>query len=155
MALKDRAGDKREGQTRRMVNVSVIGVGQTPVGEHWELSLRHLALQAMQPALENAGLETVDAIVVGNALGGVISNQNHLGALVADFAGLRGVDGVRVEGADASGGLALHQGAMMVASGMANTVMVLGVEKVTDVLGSERNSALAKFLDADFEAAMG
>jgi acetyl-CoA C-acetyltransferase len=138
-----------------MLNVSIIGVGQAPVGEHWELSLRHLSLQAMQASLENAGLETVDAIVVGNALGGVISNQNHLGALVADFAGMRGVDGVRIEGADASGGLALHQGAMMVASGMANTVMVLGVEKVTDILGSHRNSALAKFLDADFEAAMG
>ncbi len=138
-----------------MLNVSIIGVGQTPVGEHWELSLRHLALQAMQAALENAGLQTVDAIIVGNALGGVISSQNHLGALVADFAGMRGVDGVRVEAADASGGLALHQGAMMVASGMAQNVMVLGVEKVTDIVGSERNSALAKFLDADYEAAQG
>src|SRR3954470_46585 len=100
-----------------MLNVSIIGIGQTPVGEHWELSLRHLALQAMQAALESAGLDTVDAVVVGNALGGAISNQNHIGALVTDFAGLRGIDGVRVEGADASGGLALHQGALMVASG--------------------------------------
>src|SRR5271165_675047 len=99
--------------------VSVIGVGQTPVGEHWELSLRHLALQAIQAALDNAGLEKVDAIIVGNALGGVVSDQNHLGALVADFAGMRGIEAFRVEGADASGGLALHQGVMLIASGMA------------------------------------
>src|SRR5260221_7304915 len=138
-----------------MADVSIIGVGQTPVGEHWELSLRHLALQAIQAALADAALEEVDAIVVGNALGGLISNQNHLGPLVADFAGLRGIEAVRIEAADAAGGLALHQGYLMVASGLVQTVMVLGVEKVTDVVGSARNTALAAFLDADYEAAQG
>ncbi len=138
-----------------MDQVSIIGVGQTAVGEHWEISLRHLALQAMQAALENAGLESVDAIVVGNALGGLLSNQNHLGALVADFAGMRGTEAVRVEGADASGGVALRQGYLMVASGMADTVMVLGVEKVTDLVGSGRLAALASVLDTEYEAAQG
>ncbi len=138
-----------------MENVSIIGVGQTPVVEHWDLSLRHLGLRAMQAALADAALEEVDAIIVGNALGGVVSNQNHLGALLADFAGLRGVEAVRIEAADASGGLALHQGYLMVASGLVQTVMVLGVEKVTDVVGSERNTALATFLDTDYEAANG
>jgi acetyl-CoA C-acetyltransferase len=138
-----------------MENVSIVGSGQTPVGEHWDLSLRHLGLQAMQAALADAGLEEVDAIIVGNALGGVVSNQNQLGALLADFAGLRGVEAVRIEAADASGGLALHQGYLMVASGMVKTVMVLGVEKITDVVGVERNTALATFLDTDYEAANG
>jgi acetyl-CoA C-acetyltransferase len=138
-----------------MQNVSIIGVGQTPVGEHWELSLRHLALQAVQAALDNAGLNKVDAIIVGNALGGVISNQNHLGALVTDFAGMRGTEAFRVEAADASGGVALRQGYLMVASGMAQTVMVLGVEKVTDLIGSQRQTAMASFLDAEYEAAHG
>ncbi len=138
-----------------LTNVSIIGIGQTPVAEHWNLSVRHLALQAMRAALEDAGLESVDAVIVGNALGGVISNQNHLGALLTDFAGMRGVEGVRIEGADASGALALHQGVMMVASGLAQTVMVVGVEKMTDVVGSDRLSALATFLDTDYEAAQG
>lgn len=138
-----------------MQEVSIIGVGQTPVGEHWELSLRHLALQAIQAALENARLEKVDAIIVGNALGGVISNQNHLGALLADFAGMRGTEAFRVEAADASGGVALRQGYLMLASGMAQTVMVLGVEKVTDLIGSQRQTAMASFLDAEYEAAQG
>jgi acetyl-CoA C-acetyltransferase len=138
-----------------MQNVSIVGVGQTPVGEHWELSLRHLALRAVQTALDSAGLRTADAIVVGNALGGVLSNQNHLGALIADFAGMRGTEAFRVEAADASGGIALRQGYLMVASGAAQTVLVLGVEKVTDTVGSDRTAALATFLDADYEAAQG
>jgi len=136
-------------------NVSVIGVGQYAVGEHWELSLRDLGLKAIQAGLTDAALEAVDAVVIGNALGGVISSQNHLGALLADVAGLRGIEGVRVEGADASGALALHEGYLMVASGLVETVMVLGLEKVTDVVGSPRLTAMATFLDTDYEAAQG
>src|SRR5258708_25832991 len=136
-------------------NVAVIGVGQAPVGEHWELSLRDLGLKAIQGGLIDAGVESVDAMVVGNALGGVISSENHLGALLADVAGMRGIEGVRVEGADASGALALHEGYLMVASGHVQTVLVLGLEKVTDVVGSPRNTALATFLDTDYEAAQG
>jgi acetyl-CoA C-acetyltransferase len=138
-----------------MHNVSIVGIGQTPVGEHWELSQRQLALQAMQAALDNAGIRSVDAIVVGNALGGTLSDQNHLGALLADFAGLRGTEAYRVEAADASGGLAFRQGCLMIASGAAQTVMVLGIEKITDVVGTERHSALATFLDSEYEAAQG
>ncbi len=135
--------------------VSIIGIGQTTVGEHWDLSLRQLALKAMQAALDDAGLKSVDAIVVGNALGSLVSNQSHLGALLADFVGMRGTEAFRVEAADASGGVALRQGGLMVAGGLAQTVMVLGVEKVTDLIGSQRASAMAAFLDAEYEAAQG
>ncbi len=135
--------------------VSIIGIGQTPVGEHWEISLRHLALTAMQAALADAGLQSVDAIVVGNALAGTLSGQHQLGALLADFAGLRGTEAFRVEAADASGGVALRQGYLMIASGAVQTVMVLGVEKTTDVVGSARTAAMLSFTDSEYEGANG
>ena len=138
-----------------MRDVALIGVGQIPVGEHWDMGLRQLALGAIQAALHDAGIEQVDALIVGNALGGNLSSQNHLGALIADYAGLRGVSALRVEAADASGGMALHQGYLAVASGLAETVLVLGVEKATDRTGSERDTALATVLDADYEAGSG
>ncbi len=140
-----------------MQNVSIIGIGRTAVGEHWELSLRDLALEAVQNAMQDAGISPndVDALVIGNALSGSFSHQGHLGPLVADYVGLRGVEAFTVEGADASGGLAVRQGALMVASGAARTVIVLGIEKVTDVVGTARNAALAVTTDADFEAAHG
>jgi acetyl-CoA C-acetyltransferase len=75
--------------------------------------------------------------------------------LVADAVGLRGVEAYRVEAADASGGAALRQGFLAVASGAADVVMVLGVEKVTDLMGAKRLSAFASSLDADFEAEQG
>jgi acetyl-CoA C-acetyltransferase len=138
-----------------MNNVAIIGVGQTPIGEHWGTGLRQLGLQAIQAAMRDAALQRVDALVVGNALAGLMSNQNHLGALMADFAGMRGIEAVRVEAADASGGVALRQGMMLVASGAAQTVLVLGVEKATDMLASLRQAALATFLDQEYEASMG
>jgi acetyl-CoA C-acetyltransferase len=138
-----------------MRNVAIIGVGQVPVGEHWSMGLRQLALGAIQAALEDAGIERVDAVIVGNALGGNLSAQNHLGALIADFGGMAGVEAFRIEAAGASGGAALRQGYLAITSGMAETALVIGVEKATDRTGSERYTALATMLDADYEAGGG
>ncbi|GIV81625.1 MAG: acetyl-CoA acetyltransferase [Anaerolineae bacterium] len=138
-----------------MHDVAIIGLGQVPVGEHWDMGLRQLALGAIHAALQDAGIERVDALIVGNALGGNLSAQNHLGALIADFAGLSGVEAWRVEAADASGGMALRQGYLAVASGQVETVLVVGVEKATDRTGSERETALTTILDADYEATSG
>ncbi len=138
-----------------MREVSIVGIGQTPVGEHWEVSLRELAVDAVRAALADGGRRAVDALYVGNALGGTISGQQHLGALLADFAGLRGIESYTVEAAEASGGVALRTGWLAVASGAADVVMVLGVEKTTDMVGPARLAAHGSLLDGDYEAVHG
>ena len=140
-----------------MRDVSIVGIGRTPVGEHWDTSLRELAVEAAQEAMVDAGLERdrIDALYVGNALGGAVSGQQHLGPLLADFIGLRGVESYTVEAADASGGVALRTGWLAVASGAADVVMVLGVEKMTDEVGPARVAAHTSLLDADYEAVQG
>ena len=138
-----------------MRDVSIIGVGATPVGEFWESSLRLLAAEAVQAALADAGLKTVEALYVGNALGGAMNGQQHLGPLLADYVGLRGVESYTVEAADASGGAALRTAWLAVASGAVDAALVLGVEKVTDTVGVERTAAYTNLLDADYEAVHG
>jgi acetyl-CoA C-acetyltransferase len=138
-----------------MTNVSIIGIGQTEVKEHWETSIRHLAWYAIEAALDDAHITRVDAIYVGNMLAGRLSNQNHLGALVADFAGMRGIEAVTVEAADASGGAAMRQAVLAVQSGLVETALVVGVEKMTDQTGSAVTAALSTGLDADYEAIHG
>ena len=138
-----------------MRDVVIAGVGQTAVGEHWEISLRHLALQAIQGALADACEPRVDALYVGNMLSGELTGQEHLGALIADFAGLRGVEAVKVEAADAAGAAALRMGFIAVASGVADVVVVVGVEKMTDAASEVAAAALAMASDADFEASQG
>lgn len=138
-----------------MKEVSIIGIGQTEVGEHWDVSLRHLAWYAIEAALDDAATTDIDVIYVGNMLAGDLSGQDHLGALIADFAGMRGRDAVTVEAADASGGAAMRQAVLAVKSGQARAALAVGVEKVTDGSGRAMTTALASGLDADYEAVHG
>lgn len=138
-----------------MRDVAIVGIGQTPVGEHWDASLRSLAADAIQTALDDAGLSQVDALYVGNAYGATISSQSQLGALIADFAGLHGVEAFTVEAAEASGGAALRTGYLAVASGAVETALVLGAEKSSDMVGTARTRARGVSLDADYEAVHG
>jgi acetyl-CoA C-acetyltransferase len=103
----------------------------------------------------DAGVEHVDALYVGNMLSGELTGQEHIGALVADFAGLRGVEAVKVEAACGSGAAALRLGYIAVAGGLADVVLVVGVEKMTDATGPEATAALAMAADADHEVAHG
>jgi len=138
-----------------MRDVAIIGVGQTKVGEHWDISLRHLALEALQASMTDAGVTRADMLYVGNMLSGELIGQEHLGALIADFAGLRGTEAFKIEAACASGAAALRMGFVAVAGGLANIVAVVGVEKMTDTLGPDTTTALAMAADADYEAAQG
>jgi len=138
-----------------MRDVAIIGIGQTKVGEHWDTSLRHLALEPLQAAMSDAGVTRADALYVGNMLSGALAGQEHLGALVADFAGLRGIEAFKVEAACASGAAALRMGYVAVAGGLADIVVVVGVEKMTDTLGPDTTTALAMAADGDYEAAQG
>src|SRR5512140_979258 len=138
-----------------MRDVSIIGIGQTPVGEHWDKSLKDLAGQAVEAAMKDAQVERVDALYVGNMLSGVLGGQEHLGALVADWVGLRGVEAVKVEAACGSGAAALRLGYVAVAGELADVVVVAGVEKMTDRPSQQVTAALAMASDGDFEAQNG
>lgn len=138
-----------------MRDVSVIGIGQTRVGEHWDTSLRHLALEAIKAAALEANIDRVDGLFVANMLAGELSGQGNLGALIADFVGLRGVEAVTIEAASASGGAAVRQAYLAVAGGSMDFAIVVGVEKLSDVVGSQAITAQATATDSDYEAAHG
>jgi len=136
-------------------DVVIIGAGMTPVGEYWETSIRELALQAISMARSGLAALIPDAIYVANMLAPALSAQTQLGPLISDFAGLRGVESLTIEAAGASGGAAIRQAFLALKSGVAKSVLVIGVEKVTDRVGSEVDSALATSTDADYEAIHG
>jgi len=140
-----------------MREVSIIGIGQTPVAEHWDRSLRHLAGDAILAAIEDAGIEpaVIDALYVGNMLSGLLTGQEHLGALIADFVGLRGIEAVKVEAACGSGAAALRLGYAAVAGGLHDFVVVCGVEKMTDTVNAETTTGLVMAADADYESIHG
>jgi len=138
-----------------MTDVVIAGIGQTEVGEHWDIGLRELAFAAIQDAVKDSGGLKPQALFVGNMFAPNLSNQAHLGVLLADYAGMLGIEAVTLEAAGASGGAALRQGYFAVASGMVDVALVVGVEKFTDKIGSGVEEALATTSDSDFEAVQG
>jgi acetyl-CoA C-acetyltransferase len=138
-----------------MTDVVIAGIGQTEVGEQWELGLRDLAFAAIQDALKDTGGLKPQALFVANMLAPNLSRQAHVGALLADFAGLNGIEAVTVEAAGASGGAALRQGYLAIASGMVDVALIVGVEKFTDKVGAAVDEALSTASDSDFEAIQG
>jgi acetyl-CoA C-acetyltransferase len=138
-----------------MTEVVIAGIGQTDLGELWDIGLRDLGFAAMQAAIKDTGGLKPQSLFVGNMLAPNLSNQAHLGVLLADYAGLLGIEAVTVEAAGASGGAALRQGYLAVASGLVDVALVVGVEKFTDKVGSDVDAALATTGDSDFEAVQG
>jgi acetyl-CoA C-acetyltransferase len=135
--------------------VVISGFGQTAVGEHWDISIRELAFYAIEKAMASNGGIKPQALYMANMLAPALSKQSHLATLVADFVGLKGIGASTIEAAGASGGMAFRFGLMAVASGMVDSVIVVGVEKLTEQTSPIVNSAFATNTDSEYEADQG
>ncbi len=139
--------------------VYIIGAGETKFGELWDKSLRTLAVEAGLKAIEDAGIysKDIDAIYGGNSLAGLINKQENIGALIADFSGMAedGIPAVRVESSTASGAAALREAYLSIKSGEYDVVVVGGVEKMTDIHGSDILEKSSSILDREWEAFFG
>ncbi len=144
-----------------MKDVFILGTGQTPVGEHWDLGLRDLGAAAIRDAMDDArvgdgtGGEQVGALYVGNMLGGCVNAQENVATLLADAAGLLPIEAWKVEAACASGGMAVRAAALAVAAGACDLAVAVGIEKMTDGAAGDVASGLATAADQDFEASHG
>jgi acetyl-CoA C-acetyltransferase len=138
-----------------MRKVAILGIGQTKIGEHWEKSLREIGGDAAFAAMQDAGIEKVDALFVGNMLSSIVSGQNQLGTFFADWIGLWKQEAVKIEAACGSGAAAFRAALMAVASGDVESALVVGVEKMTDKAGRDVTAALATAADADYEVDQG
>jgi acetyl-CoA C-acetyltransferase len=143
----------------KMRRVAIIGVGATEFGELWDESFRDIGIQAGLAAVADANIsaDKIDALFVGNMSAGRFIEQEHIGALIADYTGLARdhIPATRVEAAGASGGLALRQGFMAVASGLHDIVVVGGAEKMTDVSDVESAVIQSSAADQEWETVLG
>jgi len=136
-----------------MREVAIVGAGMTRFGELWKYSMRDMFVEAASGALQDAGTDRLDSMYVGCMSGGQFVGQEHLGPLMADHLGMAGVAAVHVESACASGGVALRQAFMEVASGMSDVVLATGIEKMND--GADVTNVLATAADQETEVYYG
>jgi len=139
-----------------MSHVYVAGAGMTQFGELWDDDLRSMMVSASKDALASSGLELkdIDAIYVANMGGSSFAGQDHLGSLLATELG-HFVPAYRVEAACASGGMAVNTAWNAIQAGSYKTVLVVGVEKMTDVAGGDVTKGLARAADDELEAFHG
>ncbi|MFH1420575.1 MAG: thiolase domain-containing protein [Candidatus Aenigmatarchaeota archaeon] len=140
-----------------MKRIAIIGIGQTKFGEHWTRSLRDLSTEAGARALEDAGIggKSIEALFIGNMSAGRFVEQEHLGALAVDQAGLIPIPATRCEAACASGALAFKKALNAIASDEHGIVMAAGAEKMTDIAESNVTSTLMGAGDQEWEASVG
>ena len=138
------------------MNVGVLGTGITKFGERWDQGLRELLLDAQLKALKDANVEAndLDALYTGNMGGGPLSGQLHIGAMATENLNID-KPSVRVEGACASGSLALRQGILAIEAGEAEIVLVSGVEKMTDVSTEQVTTMLMGAGDEEIDGFTG
>ena len=133
-------------------SVSIVGIGQIPVRKENPKSLREMGADVLRLAMEDAGIDHIDALFVGNMLADELQGQKHVATLIASAAGMRGIEALHVRAATATGAAALRMAYFAVASGEARLAVALGVEKMSD---GDATPALAKALDAETERPTG
>lgn len=139
--------------------VALVGAGMTKFGAFPGLTTRDLFVEAFNEmrASVDKGFDPreVDALVIGNYSSTLFEGQNFTAPFMADAIGLTPVPATRVESACASSGAALRQGVMAIASGLADMVIVGGIEKETDLPIAKVTDALATASDSLYENPAG
>ena len=134
--------------------VSIISAGMSKFGKREGLLTRELFSEAAFEAFNRCPKldpkKDIKAMFIGH-MGEAYEHQGHTGSVVADWAGLTGISATRTEAACASSGVALRSGIYAVLSGLADVVVVGGVEKMTHRTTSEVTEYLAMASDYPFE----
>src|SRR4030042_2710369 len=140
----------------KMRKVAIVGIGHGKFGIRSDASLRELTFEAVKACLDDAGvpLKEVESMVTGIA-GDEFSIALQPSAQVHDYIGFDPKPTFRVEGACATGSMALRTGWMNVASGLADLVLVVGVEKMTEVPTSVATDIMGRGGDATWEYPFG
>ena len=138
------------------MKVIVSGTGITNFGELWNKSLYDLAQEATNAAIKDAKIDAqkIDAVFVGNMLAGNLDGQNHLGPTITSLLNLN-CPAYSIESACASGGLAANLAYESIKWGKYQNVLVLGVEKMTEVDTGDAGYALGGASDAETELFVG
>jgi acetyl-CoA C-acetyltransferase len=98
--------------------------------------------------MKDARVERIDALYASNMLGDELQCQKHIAALIADEAGLAGIEALHIRAATAGGAAALRVAYLAVASGLVELAIAVGAEKMSQ---GAATPALAKALDSQHE----
>jgi len=116
-----------------MKSVYVLSAEMTKYGKS-QLSARELALEASKKAILEAGISPVDvqAGFIANAFS-LSEKQGHLGPIIMSGLGIPDVPASTIEAACASGSAAIREAWVNIGAGLYDCMLVVGVEKVSQL----------------------
>jgi acetyl-CoA C-acetyltransferase len=128
-----------------MRQVAILGVGMIPFGRRDEDSLVDMLSYASLAAMDDAGIgdRPIDAVYVGNMAAGLFNHQSSVASALVDRINLIPAAADSVENGPASGGSALKNGILAIASGYYDLVLVAAGEKMRDVIGPVATDVVA------------
>jgi len=128
-----------------MRQVAILGAGMIPFGRRDEDSLVDMLSYASLAAIDDAGVgdRPIDAVYVGNMAAGLFNHQSSVASALVDRINLLPAAADSVENGPASGGSALKNGILAVASGYYDLVLVAAGEKMRDVIGPVATDVVA------------
>ncbi|WP_066887162.1 acetyl-CoA acetyltransferase [Carbonactinospora thermoautotrophica] len=131
--------------------ITLAGWGHSRFGKLTDQSLEQLIISVTRQALESAQItaQDVDEIVLGHYNAGLVPLAFPSSLVLQADDDLRFVPATRVENACATGSAAVHQAVRSLLAGTARTVLVVGVEKMTDAPASVGRALLG----ADYDLA--
>ncbi len=139
--------------------VALVGAGMCKFGAFPDKASRDLFVEAFQDLRQSVDKgfdpQAIEAIYVGNYSSDLFEGQGHTAPIMADAVGLVPRPAMRIEDACASGGVALRQGVLAIASGLYDVVLVGGVERMTKLPTAEVTDTLASAGDTLYEIPAG
>lgn len=139
--------------------VALVAAGMSKFGAFPGKTSRDLFVEAYLDMSSSAGKgfdpRSIESLYLGNYSSDLFEHQGHTAPIMADAVGLTPIPAVRLEDACASGGVALRQGVMAVASGMQDVVLVGGAEKMTALPTADVTDTLATAADMLYEIPAG
>jgi len=125
-----------------MRDVYVAGIGITSF-TRLEFPLSEIAAYPVMMAIKDSSLGDIDHLYVANMGGGRVNHQTGLASAVVDTLSLTPSGAELIENGPASGGSAVKQGFMAVASGLCDIVAVTGAERMREVNNLEATDLVA------------
>ncbi len=128
-----------------MRKVAILGVGMIPFGRRDEENLVDMLAYPALNALDDAGVgdRSIDALYLGNMGAGMFNHQTAVASALVDRLNLFPAAADSIENGPASGGSALKNGVLAIASGYYDFVLVVGGEKMRDVVGPRATDIVA------------
>ena len=138
-------------------NVAVLGVGHTKFGRHLDKSLMDLFGEAAIQAIRESNIDrkSIQAIFLGQHVGEITDGISNLAPFASAEIGLSGIPSTRYEGACASSSIAFREAYFLVTTGIYDTVLVSGTERLLSAGTPIGTKGLATSVDGVYEANAG